>query len=168
MQTIDLFEKFAKEREKVFSEKQAKYGNSLRYMRNISIASIIKTKAFRCQTIQLNGTKNVNESVAETFEDVFNYAIIGLCRCKSFEVKTLDFESEIDKLKALLVQKNNDYGDFWRELAVEYFTDVILTKSDRICGILRAQSFNENDLIQEFQDIANYAFFAVQIELETF
>ena len=65
--------------------------------------------------------------------------------------------------KALMVDKNHDYGEAWRDMRVSSLTDLILVK------ILRIKQIEDNDgntVISEgidsnYFDIINYSIFAL-------
>jgi hypothetical protein len=67
------------------------------------------------------------------------------------------------KTKDLMLRKNQDYGEAWREMRVSTFTDLILMK------LLRIRQIEDNEgktLISEgldanYQDMMNYAIFAL-------
>ena len=80
-------------------------------------------------------------------------------------VKLYDFY--IEQTKNLMLNKNHDYGEAWREMRVSSLTDLILQK------ILRVKQIEDNKgktLVSEgidanYQDMINYAVFAM-IHLE--
>ncbi|MGK0422383.1 MAG: hypothetical protein ACJAT9_002071 [Polaribacter sp.] len=65
--------------------------------------------------------------------------------------------------KELMMDKNHDYGEVWREMRVSSLTDLILQK------LLRVKSIEDNKgktLVSEgidanYQDMINYAVFAM-------
>ena len=61
----------------------------------------------------------------------------------------------------LMLKKNHDYGEAWRDMRVSSYTDLILTKIERVKEI---ENINGNTLVSEgidanYMDIINYAVF---------
>ena len=73
------------------------------------------------------------------------------------------YESKVAECKALMSNKNHDYGEAWREMRISTFTDLILMK---ILRIKQIEDKSGNTLISEgvdanFSDMLNYAIFAL-------
>jgi hypothetical protein len=62
-----------------------------------------------------------------------------------------------------MIRKNHDYGEAWRKMRVASITDMILMKLLRIKQIEDNQGQTEasEGLASNYQDIINYAFFAL-------
>jgi hypothetical protein len=81
-------------------------------------------------------------------------------------LKALD-DQHIAATKQLMMDKNHDYGEAWREMRVNSLTDLIIQK------LLRVKQIEDNagkTLVSEgleanYQDMVNYAIFAM-IHLE--
>ena len=80
------------------------------------------------------------------------------------EAQVIDWYGEITaQTKDLMLKKNQDYGEAWREMRVSTYTDLILMK------LLRIRQIEDNEgktLVSEgldanFQDMMNYAIFAL-------
>jgi hypothetical protein len=75
----------------------------------------------------------------------------------------MDYDSKISETKQLMLDKNHDYGEAWRDMRVSSLTDLILQK------LLRVKQIEDNagqTLISEgidanYQDMINYAVFAL-------
>jgi hypothetical protein len=73
------------------------------------------------------------------------------------------YDQQVDKTLELLLNKNHDYGEAWREMRVSSMTDIILMK------LLRTKQIEDNQgktLISEgvdanYQDMINYAVFCL-------
>ena len=73
------------------------------------------------------------------------------------------YDQKAEECKNLMVTKNHDYGEAWRDMRVSTYTDLILMK------ILRTKQIEDKDgktLISEgidanFSDMLNYAIFAL-------
>ena len=80
---------------------------------------------------------------------IVNYAVIGLIQLDIHDDEmeelpldeTLDFYDEkIHAAKALMQNKNHDYGEAWREMSQESFVDLILVES-----VLRMKQIIQNE-----------------------
>ena len=73
------------------------------------------------------------------------------------------YDEQIATTRALMLAKNHDYGEAWREMRVSSLTDLILQK------LLRVKQIEDNKgktLVSEgidanYQDMINYAVFAL-------
>lgn len=114
----------------------------------------------------------VDEGIEGEFIGLVNYAIIGLIqlelkddkRTELPEVEALNlYDKKAQEIKKLMMAKNHDYGEAWRDMRVSSFTDLILMK------LLRIKQIEDNKgktLISEgidagYHDIVNYAIFAL-------
>src|SRR5690606_2096405 len=73
------------------------------------------------------------------------------------------FDGEVAITKALMENKNHDYGEAWRDMRVSSLTDLILQKLFRVKEMENKQG---NTLVSEgvdanYRDIVNYAVFAL-------
>lgn len=70
---------------------------------------------------------------------------------------------KIDAARKLMHDKNHDYGEAWREMSQESFTDLILSKILRIKQIIanEAKTLVSEGIDANFYDILNYAVFAL-------
>ncbi|WP_455064387.1 DUF1599 domain-containing protein, partial [Prevotella sp.] len=61
----------------------------------------------------------------------------------------------------LMVKKNHDYGEAWRDMRVSSYTDLILTKIERIKEIedLNGETLVSEGIDANYMDIMNYAVF---------
>jgi hypothetical protein len=156
----------------IFITKTRDYGTSWRVLRTISIADQLYIKARRIRTLQEKHERKVDEDKIGEFRAMVNYGIIGLIQLsvKTGESEDLSVEEAgryYDAMAAIarktMLAKNHDYGEAWREMSQESFTDLILMK------ILRIRQIVVNDgrtLISEgidsnFIDIINYSLFAL-------
>ena len=110
------------------------------------------------------------------FIGLVNYAIIGLIQfsfdknsnteLSENEALTL-FDRESRKIQELMLAKNHDYGEAWRDMRISSFTDLILMKLLRIRQIEdnKGKTIISEGIDAGYQDIVNYAIFAL-IKLE--
>lgn len=156
----------------IFIKKTKDYGTAWRILRPSSLTDQLFIKAKRIRSIEEKGEMKVKESIDFEFAAIINYSVMALIQLA--EPAGEDLEMPVDKLerkydswiadtKALMMDKNHDYGEAWREMRISSMTDLILMK------LLRIKSIEENDgmtLISEgldanYQDIINYAAFAL-------
>ncbi|MCL6524574.1 MAG: DUF1599 domain-containing protein [Thermoflavifilum sp.] len=156
----------------VFAEKIQQYGTSWRVLRTISIADQIYIKAYRIRTIQEKQHQEIPETVHDEWVAIVNYAIIALIQFKLEGDERIDLPMEealqhydmvVKQTQELMMKKNHDYGEAWREMSMESFVDLILTKLLRIRQMLSrdAQPDIKEHIASNFQDILNYAVFAL-------
>ena len=65
--------------------------------------------------------------------------------------------------RELMLAKNHDYGEAWRDMRVTSYTDFILTKINRIKEIEDNQGCTHisEGIDSNYQDIINYAIFGL-------
>ncbi len=161
----------------IFLKKNRDYGTAWRVLRTISIVDQIYIKAQRIRTIQEKSSQRIGDDIPGEFRGIINYAIIGLIQLElpadspeelePAEVSSL-YDRHVATARQLMQDKNHDYGEAWRQMSQESFTDLILMKLQRIRQIL----FNDGKtLISEgidanYHDIINYAVFALVLDGE--
>ena len=103
---------------------------------------------------------------------IVNYSLMALIQLKfpseneeepSMELLNQFYHDAITETKNLMMLKNSDYGEVWREMRISSLTDMILVKLARIKqiednhGITQASEGADAN----YQDIINYAIFAL-------
>ena len=85
----------------------------------------------------------------------------------SYDKAAALYEEKAQATRDLMIRKNHDYGEAWRDMRVSSLTDLILMKLLRIKQIedLGGKTLISEGLDANYQDIANYALFAL-IKLE--
>ena len=78
------------------------------------------------------------------------------------EVQPL-YEKHFNATLDLMLAKNHDYGEAWREMRISSLTDLILQKLMRIKQIEdnKGKTLISEGLTGNYQDIINYAIFAM-------
>lgn len=156
----------------IFLNKTKDYGTSWRVYRTISIVDQIYIKAKRIRTIQEKGEQKIGDDIVSEFKGILNYAIIGLIQLDlvanesdEIDVNTVEklYTEKINEAKDLMTDKNHDYGEAWREMSQESFTDLILAKLLRIKQILAndGKTIVSEGIDANFFDIINYSVFAL-------
>lgn len=154
----------------IYIKKMKDYGPSWRIMRPQTVNDQLFIKAKRVREIEITGVNLVGEDVAGEMRAIINYSIIGLIQLMEGYADSVDMSREralelYDKFmaeaKALMLRKNHDYGEAWRDMLPSSLTDIILTKINRNKQI----AANDNKtLISEgadgnYYDMLNYAVF---------
>jgi hypothetical protein len=156
----------------IFLKKTMDYGTSWRVLRTISIADQIYIKAKRIRTIQENEQQKIGDNIRSEFAGIINYAVIGLIQLTlpSEGVEELPveqvaalYDEKIAAAKSLMENKNHDYGEAWRDMSQESFTDLILSKLLRMRQILinKGKTLISEGIDANYFDIINYAVFAL-------
>jgi hypothetical protein len=156
----------------IFLKKARDYGTSWRVLRAISIVDQIFIKAQRIKTIQIKGGQKVGDDIGSEFKGIVNYGVIGLIQMglnnESVEDLPLDqtekwFDDKITMARTVMLDKNHDYGEAWRDMSQEAFVDLILMKLMRIKQILAndGKTLISEGIDANFVDIINYSVFAL-------
>ena len=171
--TISEFDSIIKKCKDIFGKKMKDYGSAWRILRISSLTDQIFIKAQRIRSIEEKRVQKIEEGVVSEFIGIVNYSIVGLIQLdlgvanqseelNYDEVMNL-FEKYALQAKNLMLDKNHDYGEAWRDMRVSSLTDLILQK------LLRVKQIEDNKgnvLISEgidanYLDMLNYAVFAL-------
>ena len=165
--------KFIKPKIKSLFEKKMKdYGSAWRILRLSSLTDQIFIKAQRIRGLQLNNVRKVDEGQYSEFIGIINYSIMALIQIDkgiseqpdlSLKESLSLYDNYSEQTKSLMIDKNHDYGEAWRDMRVSSLTDLIIQK------LLRVKQIEDNSgetLVSEgidanYQDIVNYAVFAL-------
>lgn len=155
-----------------FEKKLKDYGPSWRIFRPSGITDQIFIKANRIRTLEEKRLSLVGEGIIGEFRGIINYSVIALIQLEKGTAKEPDMDADevmalydrhLAEAKTLMEKKNHDYGEAWRDMRTESFTDMILVKLLRIRQI---ESNSGQTLVSEgieanYRDIINYAVFAL-------
>jgi len=161
----------------VFQNKMTDYGTAWRILRPVSITDQIYIKAQRIRSIEEKGVSKVDEGIKPEFIGIVNYAVMGLIQLElgpsESELNTKETLTLYDKwfntAKALMQDKNHDYGEAWRNMRISSYTDLILMKLKRTKQIEdnRGKTIASEGIDANYLDMINYAVFAlIKIEFE--
>ncbi len=156
----------------IFFKKTTDYGTAWRILRPKSLTDQIFIKAQRIRTIEETGENKVGEDVGDEFVGIVNYCIMALVQLELPESEGMElgaeratevYDQKATLARDLMIKKNTDYGEAWRDMRVSSLTDLILMK------ILRIRQIEDNKgktLISEgidanYLDMMNYALFAL-------
>ena len=157
---------------KVFKDKNIDYGSSWRILRVSSFVDQIHIKAQRIRNLQINEDQKIDEGQVPEFIGIINYCIMSLIQIQIGVVDEPDlngtevvelYDNKVNETFELMLKKNHDYGEAWRDMEISSLTDLIIQK------IFRMKSINSNDgktissegVESNFQDILNYSVFAL-------
>lgn len=156
----------------LFSKKLQDYGAAWRVLRPSSITDQIYIKVNRIRTLQMTDVKMVDEHEEDEFIAIVNYSIIGLIQLEKGFSENLDedraeilklYDDYAQKAKDLMLRKNHDYGEAWREMRISSITDLIYQK------VLRTKQIEDNQgktvasegIDANYYDMLNYAAFCL-------
>ena len=171
-QTTEQYSRIISECRDLFSKKLQDYGAAWRVLRPSSITDQIFIKISRIRTLQMTDVKMIDESEESEFIAIVNYSIIALIQLeKGFSDQLNENPTEIMTLydrfageaQALMLKKNHDYGEAWRDMRISSITDLIYQK------VLRTKQIEDNagktivseGLDANYFDMLNYAVFCL-------
>lgn len=161
----------------LYKKKMTDYGSAWRILRLPSLTDQIFIKAQRIRSLQENPVRKVDEDEKSEFIGIINYALMALIQLELGVVDQPDldtkkavslYEKHIKMTKELMLNKNHDYGEAWREMRVSSLTDLILQKLLRVKQIEdnKGKTIVSEGIAANYQDMINYAVFAM-IHLNT-
>jgi hypothetical protein len=171
-QTAEEYRKVIALCKELFLKKTKDYGTAWRILRIPSITDQIFIKAQRIRSIQEKGTMMIEEDLSSEFIGIINYSIIALIQLEMTDKDAL--EIPVDKIELmynrhaentlnLLLKKNHDYGEAWRDMRITSITDIILMKLFRVKQIEdnAGKTLVSEGVDANYQDIINYAVFCL-------
>ncbi len=173
--TAEQYEEVIAYCREIFCNKAIDYGTAWRILRLPSLTDQIYIKANRIRSIQQTGVAKVAEGIIPEFVGIVNYAVMALIQLeigvaeKSEEVSLAPertrelYDHYIHAAKDLMMSKNHDYGEAWRQMRISSITDIILMKIYRTKSI---EDHQGNTLVSEgldanYYDMINYAMFCL-------
>lgn len=171
-QTAAAFDRIMAQCRELYEKKTRDYGTAWRILRTPSLTDQIYIKAARIRSIEDKGVQKIADDIRGEYVGMINYCIMALIQLSlpvnstqelSLEDALLAYDKERDLTRSLLLDKNHDYGEAWRDMRVSSFTDLILMK------LLRIKQIEDNagkTLVSEgvdagYRDIINYSVFAL-------
>ncbi len=156
----------------IFEKKMKDYGTAWRILRPSSMTDQIFIKAQRIRSIETKGVSKVDEDIRSEFIGIINYASMAIIQLelgpsdqpemdneKAFEL----YLKNIYNAKNLMLNKNHDYDEAWRNMRISSFTDLILMKLHRTKQIENNQgkTIISEGIDANYLDMINYAIFAM-------
>lgn len=167
---------------RVFCAKVEEYGAAWRFLRLTSMVDKILIKAKRILRLEeLKGSHRVPEGRETEYIGIINYCVIAIvlasdtCSRRENDSDAMPehptYEPEIvaqidgvfTEALTLLLRKNHDYAEAWREMELATFADEIRLRMYRLKHMLRAVATSDTraNVIAQLYDSINYAAFAL-------
>lgn len=168
--TEDQFKDTVSECRSLFEKKLHDYGASWRILRPSSLTDQLYIKAKRIRSLEIKKESLVGEGIRPEFIALINYGIIGLIQLARGFADSVDitpaealglYDHYAAEALELMIRKNHDYDEAWRSMRVSSYTDLILTKIERIKEIedLHGQVLVSEGIDANYMDVINYAVF---------
>ncbi len=156
----------------IFTKKMKDYGISWRILRPSSMTDQIYIKAQRIRSIEQKGISKIDEGVRSEYIGVANYCIMAIIQLEKGTSETEDltedetlnlYTSHFRKAKELMLAKNHDYDEAWRNMRMSSYTDLILMKLNRTKQIEDnlGKTLISEGIEANYLDMINYAVFAL-------
>ena len=141
------FEQAVAECRALFEKKLHDYKASWRILRPTALTDQLFIKAKRIRSLEIKKESKVGEGIRPEFIALINYGIVGLIQLSKGFADTVDITND----------------EAWRSMRVSSYTDLILTKIERIKEIedLGGETLVSEGIDANYMDIINYAVFGV-------
>jgi len=172
MDTSQQFDEIISVCRSLFEKKLADYGASWRILRPQSLTDQIFIKAKRIRSIEIKGESKIDEDVRSEFIGIVNYGVIGLIQLQLGFSDKVDITNEkalelydyhINATKRLMLEKNHDYDEAWRDMRITSCTDMILQKIYRTKQIEtnKGKTIASEGIDANYADMINYSLFSL-------
>jgi len=170
--TSNLFDEVILKCVNTFSSKMKDYGSAWRILRLSSLTDQIFIKAQRIRSLQINKEKKIDEGQEPEFIGIINYSIMALIQIEKGISNDPDmnisqaidaFNNQVKIVKDLMLKKNHDYGEAWKDMRISSLTDLIIQKLLRVKQIEdnRGKTIVSEGVDANYHDIINYSVFAL-------
>lgn len=154
----------------LFAKKLHDYGASWRILRPSSLTDQLFIKAKRIRSLEIKQVSLVGEGIRPEFIALINYVIVGLIQIEKGFADQVDitpedalamYDEKAKEALDLMIKKNHDYDEAWRDMRVSSYTDFILTKIQRVKEIedINGQTLVSEGIDSNYMDIINYSVF---------
>ncbi len=154
----------------IFIDKMSDYGASWRIFRLQGISDQLYIKVKNIRQRQETGVSLVGDDIEGNLRAIVNYGIMAIIQERNGFADGVDISNEkavqlydavLQEAKDLMMRKNHDYGEAWREMSKEGIVDMILEKIIRIKNILdnNGKTIASEGTEGNYFDIINYAIF---------
>lgn len=154
----------------LFAKKLHDYGASWRILRPSSLTDQLFIKAKRIRSLEIKQVSLVGEGIRPEFIALINYGIVGLIQIGKGFADQVDitpedalamYDEKAKEALDLMIKKNHDYDEAWRDMRVSSYTDFILTKIQRVKEIedINGQTLVSEGIDSNYMDIINYSVF---------
>ena len=155
----------------LFLKKMQDYGTAWRILRPESITDQIFIKALRIRSIEEKGMARIDDDPRSEFIGIINYALMGIIQLRhepSAEEMAADevlaaYDRCFESARELMLAKNHDHGEAWRQMRISSYTDLILMKIRRTKQIEdnKGKTLVSEGIEANYLDMINYAAFAI-------
>ncbi|MDG2371163.1 MAG: DUF1599 domain-containing protein [Flavobacteriaceae bacterium] len=156
----------------LFKNKMKDYGCAWRILRLESLTDQIFIKAQRIRGLQTNKEQMISDGQTDEFIGIINYSIMALIQIELgvaehpdlTDKQSMDsYDKHSQTTCDLMLAKNHDYGEAWREMRVSSLTDLILQKLLRVKQIEKnkGKTIVSEGIDANYQDMINYSVFAL-------
>ena len=168
--TVKEFDAVTAKCRAIFVDKMSDYGASWRIFRLHGITDQIYIKVCNIRQRQETGVSLVGDDIEGNLRAIVNYGITAIIQERKGFADAVDmsnnealalYDQVLSEAKELMVRKNHDYGEAWREMSKEGIVDMILAKVIRIKTILEngGKTIASEGVEGNYFDIINYAIF---------
>ncbi|HEY3372872.1 MAG TPA: DUF1599 domain-containing protein [Prolixibacteraceae bacterium] len=162
--------------QEIFTKKMKDYGIAWRILRPSSMTDQIYIKAQRIRSIEQKGISKIDEGIRSEYIGIVNYCIMALIQLEKGTSESDDltedetlrlYTSYFSQARELMMDKNHDYDEAWRNMRMSSYTDLILMKLKRTKQIEDnlGKTIISEGIEANYLDMINYAVFAL-IKLE--
>lgn len=168
--TEEQFRAVMDECRSLFGKKLHDYGASWRMLRPSSLTDQLLIKARRIRSLEVKKMSLVGEGIRPEFIALINYGLVGIIQLERGYADEIDmtpdealalYDRHAQAALELMLRKNHDYDEAWRQMRVSSYTDIILTKLQRVKEIedLEGRTLASEGIDANYMDIVNYAVF---------
>ena len=168
--TSKQFDEVTAKCREIFVDKMSDYGASWRIFRQKGISDQLYIKVKNIRQRQETGVSLVGDDIEGNLRAIVNYGVTAIIQDRRGFADGVDISNDeamrlYDKVlveaKDLMLRKNHDYGEAWREMSKEGIVDMIMAKVVRIKTILdhQGKTIASEGVEGNYFDIINYAIF---------
>lgn len=162
----------------LFEKKMKDYGIAWRILRPSSMTDQIYIKAQRIRSIEEKGSQKIDDDIRSEFIGIINYCSMAIIQLElgPSEHEDLSNDETLERYlsnlkiaKELMMHKNHDYGEAWRNMRISSYTDLILMKLKRTKQIEdnEGHTIVSEGIDANYLDMINYSVFAlIKLEFE--
>lgn len=154
----------------IFIDKMSDYGASWRIFRLHGITDQLYIKVCNIRQRQETGVSLVGDDIEGNLRAIINYGVTAIIQARLGFADAIDMSNDeaikqydkvLNEAKELMIRKNHDYGEAWREMSKEGIVDMILAKVIRIKTIIEhdGKTIASEGVEGNYFDIINYAIF---------
>lgn len=170
--TLGQYDEISEHCRSLFLKKHDDYGSSWRILRPSSLTDQMFIKAQRLRSLEEKQVQKVEDNIEGEYWALVNYGIIAQIQLSLPADAALELEKEdvisrydhfANETRELMIRKNHDYGEAWRDMRISSITDLILAKILRIKQIEdnKGKTVASEGLEANYMDIIIYAIFAL-------